>query len=286
MRSGPALLLSLLLTSTVAVAAPPRVIFERRIPAPFDLGGAEEIVVVSAIGDTTAVDFLVEQIAEQTAKTGTLRVRDVRGRRHPFLFETLRKKEPADAYLAVRAFTCTTDKRGGEASTRDADGNRIKQLAEWVEARCSAHLEILSAKGTRVMVPIKGEGASNHSAKVTEEQSEDAVLRATRFAAIDAVEKISPRRVRESVPLDEAGGAFEEGLAMIEAGRLPEARVIWERELRKHPREAPLHFNLAAICEALGDRAAAEQHYVAARQLAPSEARYKSEYRAFVRRAD
>jgi hypothetical protein len=262
------------------------VFFERRIPAPFDLADAEEIVVVSAIGDTTAVDFLVEQIAEQTAKGGTLRVRDARGRRHPFLFETLRKNEPADAYLAVRAFTCTADKRGGEGSTRDADGNRIKQREEWIEARCSAHLEILSTKGPRVTVPIKGEGASNHVARVTDEQTEDAVLHATRFAAIDAVEKISPRRVRESVPLDETGAAFQEGLAMIEVGRLSEARGIWEHELRKRPREASLHFNLAAICEALGDRTAAEQHYVAARQLAPGETRYASEYRAFVRRAN
>ena len=37
-----------------------------------------------------------------------------------------------------------------------------------------------------------------------------------------------------------------------------EARAHWEAALRQQPRSAPLHFNLAAVCEALGDRKAAE----------------------------
>ena len=285
MRSGPALFLFLCLT-TAAIAAPPRVVFERRIAAPFDLGGAETVAIVSAIGDTVIVEFLVEQIIEETSKAGTLRVFDARAHRHPFVLETLRKREPADAYLAVRAFTCTNDERRGEGSVRDPDGKRVKRRQEWVETRCTARIDVLTAKGAHVTMPIKGEGASSHVERLGDEDREDAMLHATRFAAIDAAEKIAPRRVRESIILDETGAAFEEGLAMIEAGRLGEARAIWEREVRRHPRAAPLHFNLGAVCEALGDRTAAAQHYVAAKELAPAEARYSSEYRAFVRRTD
>ena len=61
MRSGPALFLAFCVT-TAAAAVPPRVVFERRIPAPFDLGRAEEVAIVSALGDTTSIEFLVEQL--------------------------------------------------------------------------------------------------------------------------------------------------------------------------------------------------------------------------------
>ena len=285
MRSGPALFLSMFVT-TVALAAPPRIAFERIVPAPYDLGQAEEVAIIGAISDTDTVEYLVEQLIEQTSRAGTLRLHDARRRRHPFVLETLKKNEPADAYLAIRAFTCSSDDRGGEGSGRDVDGKRVKRRELWVETKCTAKLEVLSANGTRASLAIKGEGNSTHVAVISDEEREDALMHATRFAAIDAAEKIAPRKVRESIPLDETAPAFEEGWAMIEAGRFAEARAVWENEMRRHPRAAPLHFNLAAVCEAVGDRKAAEQHYVAARQLAPEETRYSSEYRSFLRRAN
>lgn len=273
MRSGPALFLCLAV-STVAFAAPPRVTFERLIPAPYDLGQAEEVAITGAIGDTASIELLVEQIIEQTGRAGTLRVFDARRR----------KNEPADAYLSVRAFTCRSEDRSGEGSVHDVDGKRVRRKQMWVETRCTARLDVRTASGTRASLGIKGEGASSHVEAISNEEREDALLHATRFAAIDAAEKIAPRRVRESISLDETAPGFEEGLAMIAAGRLAEARGMWEQQVRRHPRAAPLHFNLAAVCEAIGDRAAAELHYVAARQLAPQEARYSSEYKLFLRR--
>lgn len=285
MRSGPALFLTFFVT-TAALAAPPRIFFERLVPAPYDLGQAEEVAIIGAIGDTNSIEYFIEQLIEQTGRAGTLRLTDVRRRRHPFVLETLKKNEPADAYLAIRAFTCASEDRGGEGSGRDVDGQRIKRREMWVETKCSAKLEVLAANGTRASLAIKGEGNSTHVAEITDEDREDALLHASRFTAIDAAEKIAPRRVRESIALDETAPAFEQGLAMISSGRLEEARAVWENEVRRHPRAAPLHFNLAAVCEAIGDRKAAELHYVAARQLAPDETRYSSEYRLFVRRAN
>lgn len=284
MRLGPALFL-LLSFPSLAFAVSPRITFERIVPAPYDLGDSEVVALVSAIGDTQEIEYLIEQLIDHGNREGTLRMHDSRSRRHPFILETLRKNEPADAYLAIRAFTCTSEEKSGQGSVYDRDGKRVPQREKWVEARCMAKLDVLTASGMRVSFAFKGEGASQHGQEIGEDDREDALLHAARFAAIDAAEKITPRRVRESIPLDETGPSFEEGYALIAAGRLDEARKIWETEMRRAPRVAPLHFNLAALCEALGDRAAAERHHAAARQLAPQEARYASEYKAFVRRA-
>ena len=59
-------------------------------------------------------------------------------------------------------------------------------------------------------------------------------------------------------------------MAMIDAGRLADARAIWQRAM-----QTQRAFRRAAIQpgrggEAMGDRRAAEVHYNAARQLAPS----------------
>lgn len=282
MRSGPALLFSMLVT-TLAYAASPRVTFERLIPAPYDLGGAEDVALIGVIGDTPAVESLADHLVEQTNRTGTLRMHDERGRAHPMIAAAL-AKSGFDAFLAVRAFTCSDDERTGIGSTHDADGKRVLRPEKWIEAKCTARLEVLKSDGSRASFAIKGEGASSHVAVAGAEEREDAILHAARFTAIDAAEKITPRRVRESIPLDETGPAFEEGLAMIESGRLAAARAIWEKEERRQPRSAALHFNLAALCEALGDRKAAELHYVAAGALAPQEKRYAAELRQFTRR--
>ncbi len=282
MRSGPALFLSLLL-STAAFAAAPRVTFERLVPALHDLHGAQEVAVIGAIGDTLDVELLVEHFVEQTNRAGTLRIQDARDRRYAMLVAALRKSQ-LDAFVAIRAFTCTSDGRTGPGSTVDPDGKRVVRTHKWIEAKCTARVEALTADGTRSSFAIKGEASSPHVVEVSEETREDALQNATRFTAIDAAEKISPRRVRESIPLDETSPAFEEGYAMVEVGRFADARAIWEREMRRQPRAAALHFNLAAVCEALGDRTAAEQHYVAAGKLAPQEKRYAHEYKSFVRR--
>lgn len=283
MRSGSALFLTFVL-ATAAFGAPPRVLFERIVPAPVDLGGARDVALVSAIGDGIHVEYLAEHLVEQTNRSGTLRMNDARGRRHPFVLAMLKKNEPADAYVAVRAFTCTSTDRGGDGTEKDPDGKRVRRRKVWVEARCNGRIDIMTAAGTRMSVAIKGEGASSHVRELSAEEREDAVMHAARFAAIDAAEKIAPRRVRESILLDESAPAFDEAFAMIEAGHLADARAVWERELRRQPRLATLHFNLAAVCEALGDRTAAEQHYAAARQIAPNERRYLNEHRSFIQR--
>ena len=161
----------------------------------------------------------------------------------------------------------------------------MKQRLYLIDAVCGARIGVLS----RFLKPVstffaKGEGTSPRLESVTDEERENALRDAARYAAIDAAERITPRRVRESIMLDETAPAFAEGMAMIEAGRLADARAIWQRAMQTQARSAALRFNLAAVNEALGDRRAAELHYNAARQLAPAEPRYASELKLFMRR--
>src|SRR5687768_15268907 len=285
MRFGPALFLAFSIT-TLAFAAPPRVTYLRVIPAPTDLGDAEEVALISALGDTLGVEVFVEHLVEQTNRSGTLRMQDVRDRTHVFVLDHLRKAVAADAFLVVRAFTCTSEDRRGEGTARDADGKRSARRVMWVETRCTARVEALTAAGTRLSFRIKGEGMSARNPAIGGDEREDALMHAARFAAIDAAEKITPRRVRETILLDESAPALDEAMAMIANGNLADARTLWMSELRRQPLSAALHFNLGAVCEALGDQKAAELHYNAAGRLAPKEKRYAAELRSFLRRTD
>jgi tetratricopeptide (TPR) repeat protein len=273
MRRLPVLLFPLLI-APVLLAASPRVAFDRVVPAAHDLGRAKELALVHAVGDSDAIDAFVANFVDQVNHAGFLRARDARD-----------STGPADAYLALQVFSCETFHREGEGSARDRDGNRVKRRLLWVDAVCTARMDVMNREMKRVSSFFgRGEGTSTHVPELSDDEREAALREAARYAAIDAAERITPRRVREQIPLDETAPAFDEAIGLIEAGRLAEARALWQAELRRNPRSAALHFNLAAISEALGDRAAAKAHYTAASQLAPKEERYASEMRLFSRR--
>jgi tetratricopeptide (TPR) repeat protein len=255
----PLIALFLSILAPILFAASPRITFERVVPAPHDIGDAEEIAVVQAIGDSPKIETFVEIFVHQINRSGMLRARDARG-----------STGPADVYLDVKAFTCSTTTREGEGSARDIDRNRVRRRHVWADAICTARIDVLSPAMKRLSsFQVKGEGTSPRGDVVGSDEREIALEQAARYAAISAAERITPRRVRESIPLDETAPAFAEAMLLIEAERLADARAMWETTLKKQPRSAALHFNLGALCEALGDRRAAEQHYSAARKLAP-----------------
>jgi hypothetical protein len=264
----------LVLAAPFVLALSPRITFERLLPPPHDLGKAEDIAIVHAIGDTNAVDAFVDHLVDQVNQSGILRMRDAR-----------RATGPADVYLSVKTFTCQTFPREGEGSARDPDGNKIKRKQLWVDAVCTARIDVMAADMKRLSTFYgRGEGTSQRVETITDEEKDVAVNVAARYAAVDAAARITPRRVREIIPLDDSAPAFEEGMSLIDAGRLAEARARWEAALRQFPRNAALHYNIATVCEALGDRKAANGHYVAAQELAPKEDRYVTGLRSFQRR--
>jgi tetratricopeptide (TPR) repeat protein len=274
LRSGRALAVLWSLTlAPFLFAGSPRVTFERVLPATHDLG-AEDIAIVQAIGDQASIETFIDVFVEQVNKSQVLRMRDAR-----------RSTGPADAFLDIKTFTCEMAVREGEGSTRDIDNKRVRRRYFWADAVCTARVDVLSNTMHRVSTfHVRGEGTSPRVATVGDDERRIALDQAARYAAISAAERITPRRVRETIALDDKAPAFEEGMAMIDSGRLAQARGIWVAAMRTQPRSAALRFNLGAVCEALGDRRAAEQHYMAARELAPNEPRYALELKLFQKR--
>lgn len=259
LRTAPAVVVLLGLSLAPSVSAgPPRITFERVRPPAVNLAPARQLAVVHAVGNTDAVDVFVEVLLDQVNQSGLLEARDARD-----------GPVTADALLAIRTFSCETFSREGEGSVRDYEGNRARRRLVWVDAVCTTRIDITGPHMKRATSFYgRGEGSSSRVEQLSEDEHRNAVREAARYAAIDAAERITPRRVREHIPLDESAPGFAEGLSLIESGRLREARGAWERALREHPRNAALHANLAAVCEALGDTKAANLHTQTARTLA------------------
>ncbi len=263
-----------ILTAPLLFAVSPRIAFERVLPAVHDIGRNRDVAIVHAIGDSPKIEAFIDYFIEQANDSGFHRIRDART-----------ATGPADVFLVIKTFTCESVTREGEGSTRDYEGNRVKRMLKWEDAVCRARVDVMSQEMKWVSSFYgKGEGTSPRVEQITNEERQIALQQAARYAAVDTAERITPRRVKEMIPLDETAPAFDEGMALIDSGRIPEARERWVAALRQQPRNAALHFNLGAICEALGDRKAAQAHYIAAKQLAPKEQRYASEMRLFERR--
>lgn len=269
----PAFVLIQLAFAALLHAASPRIVFDRTLPAAHDLGGAEDIAIVSSGPADARQDLFIEAFIEHANRSGVLFVRDGRDSAMPQI------------HLSIPPLECQSSVQQGEGGVRDVDGNRVRRRHWWVDASCAARVDVLSkAMKRQSTFAVRGDGRSSRVDRVTAEETEEAIAEAVRVAAVEAAKRITPRRVRESVLLDETAPAFDEGMAMIEARRLERARAMWEQALGTAPQSAALRFNLGALCEALGDRRAAERHYQAARQLAPKEPRYASELKLFALR--
>jgi hypothetical protein len=271
-----------------------RVTFERTIPAPQNPGAASDLALVYAIGDNQKINTFLDSFVDQTNRSGTVRMADATGDGRSFFRGSLdaatakriRRRFPADLYVRVNGFSCRSDEHAGDAGAYDADGKRIRRKQRWVDATCTARLELINAATFVRMTAFNatGQGTSPREPVITPDIVAIAVEQAARYAGVSAAELITPRRVRESILLIEDAPRFAEGMAMIDAGRPEEARRMWEEAARRQPSSAGVRFNLAAVCESIGDVAAAMREYQAARKLAPAERRFRDEFEMFRRR--
>lgn len=269
-----------------ASAITPRITFVRTVAPLHDLG-AEDVAVIYAIGDHSAIGDFVEELVDHANRTGTLRVENaVEGNRHLSDFASIRRDHHADIYLGVNQFTCDGKERHAAGTEHDADGGRVKKTYAWLDAVCTARIDVIRAKdGKKTMsFTVKGEGTSPRSPALTDDEREVAFAQAAHYAGRVAAEEITPRGIRETIELDPVAPSFDEGYAMITSDRLADARAIWEAALRQHRDSAALIFNLAALSEAMGDVTAATHYFELAPKLRPGEQRYRSELSLFRKR--
>ncbi|HEV3483817.1 MAG TPA: hypothetical protein VG106_00305, partial [Vicinamibacterales bacterium] len=129
--------------------AGPRITFERVLPAPHDLGDAEAIALVHAIGDHVKIESFVDHFVHQANRSGFLHVRDARGE----------KERRADVLLSVKTFTCESRDGGGDVGVTDIDGNRVRRRHVWIDAMCVARIDVTAGKQKSTFY-AKGEGTS------------------------------------------------------------------------------------------------------------------------------
>jgi len=289
-RLSAAVIAALLLP--ILAAAAPRLNFIRNVPPLHELGG-ERVTILYAIGDSNKIDTFLDVFNDHANRADTLKVENaVEHSQHVVsaltdesTLKRIRHDHPADVYLGINAFTCTMTDHQGEGSERDTAGDRVKRHHVWTDAVCSARVDVLDGNAKRVLsFVVRGEGTSPRVPELTDEERGVALEQAARYAAISAADSVSPRRVRESIELDESAPSFGEALSMIQSERLNDARAILETALRQHPTSAALHFDIAAVDEALGDLQAAHDHFREASRLAPSSKQYRSELDLFRKR--
>ena len=270
-------------------AVPPHITFVREMPATYDLAPAEDIVVIYGIGDSENVTDFIDDFVDVVARSRAYRIQNQAENNHHLLvdnaaLQTLRREHPADAYIGITAFTCRGTDRGAEGSERDNTGERVKRLHQWVDAVCEARVHVLDRNGRKLFSYIvRGEGTSPRSTALTKDERAVAYTQAAHYAAVMAADAITPRRVRESIELDETAPSFDEAYAMITSDRLADARAIWEGALQRHRDSAALRFDLGAVCEAMGDMKAAHDYYQSAVKMS-SDRRYIREFDLFRKR--
>lgn len=271
-------------------AVPVRVTFIRTVPATHDLK-AERVAVAYAIGDNEKVTSFVDYLVAYAGRGGTIRIENVvENNKHMGSFsekalQSLRKNHPADAYIGVSLFTCAGAERRGEIGETNAGGERVRSKVQWLDAVCSAKLDIRNANGKPLAsFMTHGEGTSPRVAVLGNDERDIAYEQAARFAAIAAAESFVPRMIRESIELDDRAPAFEDAVVLVKGDRLEDARALWETALTRHRTSASLHYNLGAVAEAAGDIEAADRYFRSAAQLAPADSRFRLALSEFKKR--
>jgi tetratricopeptide (TPR) repeat protein len=275
--------------NAASLLATPRITFVRALAATYDLAPAERLTFIYAIGDSELVNDFVAEFIDDAGRAGAYRIENAVENNHHLAADEnalrmLRREHPADAYLGVTAFTCRGTDRSAEGSERDSTGERIKRLHHWVDVACQARVHVMDSGGKKLFsYTVRGEGTSPRSTSLTDDERAVAYAQAAHYAAVSAAEAITPRRVRESIELDDSAPAFDEAYAMISADRLADARAIWEASLQRHRDSAALRFNLGAVCEAAGDLTAASRYFGSAVRLS-ADRRYAREFDLFRKR--
>jgi tetratricopeptide (TPR) repeat protein len=277
-----ALLIALFFPATL-FAVGRYVSFTRVTSPPYGLTAGQHIAMIYAIGDNQNVALFVDDFVDDVDRAGTLQIENaVENNQHSFEtdYRRLRRRHPADRYVGVSAFTCSSSEHRAEGSEHDAIGERIRRVHSWVDAVCEARLEFRDDRGQHLMtINVHGQGTSPRSTSLTAEDRAVAFEQATRYAAFNAADMITPRTVRETIELDPSAPSFDEGMSMVESDRLADARAIWEIALRRHRDSAALNYNLGAVCQAAGDLKVARKYFEAAVRLAPNETRYRQQLR-------
>ncbi len=259
----------------------PKISFERRIPAPHNLGTVRKVVLVELHGSGDELrrfsDALFawqrgDTIEIVDGRSADANLRDMVGDASKIKALTTRWPD-ADAFLGVRVRGCNSQQQSGTTTEKDKDGTKHTVIEYWVTADCSAEYRIVEAATARQIASAEatGKDESSRSKTLSDYLTSGTIAAAAADTAHNAYRSFAPRKDKQTLVLEKSAPSFKEGINQINANQYAAARSTWESALAASPNSAALHLNLAEICEVLGDRAAAKKHYEEAARLDSSE---------------
>lgn len=268
-------------------ACAPAIMITRFEPAQVDLAWPQTIVLVESTDVTRFVagdfgDLLLTGLRERGVRT----VKDARGAGYAFdrlvespssdVSRAFLRRFPGDLYVRAAVSRAGALRRVDEIVTRGGEWGEPKTFLLWAEGYCDATVDLFDAREGNMAAHLEVQGLADSPKHSWWDNMwrYTTTMEAKQQAALRAVRRFLPRRVTTAVALERRAPSFADGLAKVKAGQLSEARVIWEAALKTNPDSAALHYNIAVVCEALGDNVAAVSHLKRALALAPSKANY------------
>jgi tetratricopeptide (TPR) repeat protein len=258
----------------------------RLVPAPYNLGPARRLVLVEASGEFLFQSDAAAMFMAEVARRGVFEVRDAT---HSWVSlsdlgagaaarkaKEFRAAWPADVYAGLDVAELEAHERRVQ-ETEKRDGQEVEVVRHYAVADCRLRVRILDAKDGRTLADyeVTSHRRSYKSAHSEAGQPVDAKRHALEAAVAEGVAAFTPSRVDEWLLLEDEAPLAKEGLALLDRKDVAGARLLWEKGLATHPKDARLRYNLGAVSEALNDPHAAREYYEDALALAPAEARYR-----------
>ena len=263
----------------------PKVSYVRLVPAPQNLGPVTKLILVDTRGDEKDLrQFLktwrawIESqkhftlIDARRDSPGLVALAQQPARRKEFM-----TKVQGDALAGVILEPCDVTQQS-EVVEEKKNGAKTSVIKYYYKARCRASFEAVDANDAHIIAgfTVDGEDESAKTSKSLTDWDRDAAAGgALREISLAILRKITPRPERETIVLEKSAPGFNEAMALIKAEKLADARAVWERQLPANESSAALHYDLAAVSEAMGDFAAARTHYDRALALNPGQADYR-----------
>lgn len=169
-----------------------------------------------------------------------------------------RAMAPADLYLASESCACRAQKRTEGDST-------------WYAATCQAEVRLTDGRDGKDLGVVTINGTADDRTDVLDFA---AFITAGRNMIGHLVKMIRPFEQQLVFDTDRKVPGEKEAARFIKAKDYAGARDVWEQALTQNPGNAAIHFNLAAVTEALGQIEEARKHYEEAVRLAPAEEKY------------
>ena len=267
----------------------PKVTFTRRVPAPHNLGPLTRLGLVELSGENAHT--FSHNFKQAVAADGVFEMTDATSERSSLSklvrndkpAKEFRKAYPADVYLGVNISRCFTYPVSRVHREKQKDKSYVTKTYYRVTSSCNAVVRLIDGRDGRELTsyPVSSNRKSAESLQIYGYEAATVEAAALRALVNDVRAGFTPRSEEESIVLDKNAPKFKVAMQQIKNRKIENARKLWEDTLAAGEESAALHYNLAAVCEALGDATSAREHYNDATKLDSASKQYREELSRF-----